>query len=803
MALRSILLSLALCLLAPGLALADTAPFDLAGPVLRVTVTRGAVTLPISQVPNLASGDQLWIRAELPAAQSVRYILVVAFLRGATNPPPPAWFHRLDTWTRKGQDGLRIVTPAGAEQAIVLLAPQTGGDFDTLTNAVRGRPGAFVRASQDLVQASLDRSRLDAFLAALRQGEPGDPDRLATISPLLARSLAIRLNTDCLDKMPELQAACLMQGQDSLVLSDGHSASIVQALTSTSTTDLALSVAATPQASFGYYSPYIAAVIDIARILDSFHTAQYQYIPALATAKDDRLQLLLNTPPSFHNPQSVLVAALPPIEPPQPPPLEPVDAKAAYCIERPDLVLPIEGAPLTYSTAFAHDLVLRTKDKEGRTVDLPVRPAAEKGGFIVDTSAAEPARFAGVIEGAVHGEWGFEPFDGPVFALQNAHAAAWRASDEDRQALVVGRDDVIHLDGETAACVDDVSLDQPSGDPRGLVWKAAAPDRLSVTIPLANADPGPISLSIGQYGLKTADRVTLQAFAQAGKLDSFTLHVGELSGVLKGARLDEVAKLVFDGIDFSPDGLRSIGGGDELTLITADAASAGKLAAGRAGLAKVELKDGQTLSLKAVVAPPRPEVALIGKSVHPAATTGSVAIKLTDPSELPQNAVLAFSLRAQRPERFTGRETIEVATMTGGASTTLTMGNGLTLEDPQVLVATLDAGKSFGPSAFGTLQFRIIDGDDAGEWRPLAALVRLPALKALKCREGPASPCELIGSNLYLIDSVASDPGFSHAIKAPEGFPGYALSVPHPTGGKLYIRLHDAPWVVNQASFAE
>ncbi len=32
----------------------------------------------------------------------------------------------------------------------MFLAPETGGDFKTLKSAVRGRPGAFVRASQDL-----------------------------------------------------------------------------------------------------------------------------------------------------------------------------------------------------------------------------------------------------------------------------------------------------------------------------------------------------------------------------------------------------------------------------------------------------------------------------------------------------------------------------------------------------------------------------------------------------------------------------------------------------------------------------
>ena len=154
--------------------MADAAPFDLSGPTLEVKVTHGGVTLPISQVAEPRAGDQLEIRADLPAAQSVHYLLVAAFLRGATNPPPTSWFHRAQTWSHKGgADVLRATVPADAQQVIVFLAPQTGGDFATLVGAVRGRPGAFVRASQDLEQASLDRSRLDAYLAASRKG--GDP----------------------------------------------------------------------------------------------------------------------------------------------------------------------------------------------------------------------------------------------------------------------------------------------------------------------------------------------------------------------------------------------------------------------------------------------------------------------------------------------------------------------------------------------------------------------------------------------------------------------------------------------------
>ena len=57
---------------------------------------------------------------------------------------------------------------------------------------------------------------------------------------------------------------------------------------------------------------------------------------------------------------------------------------------------------------------------------------------------------------------------------------------------------------------------------------------------------------------------------------------------------------------------------------------------------------------------------------------------------------------------------------------------GITLEDAQVAVATLDPAKAFGPSAFGPLQFRVITHDAAGDWQPLATLVRLPMLSELE-----------------------------------------------------------------------
>src|SRR5215469_4616232 len=112
--------------------LAETNAFDLTGPRIEVTVTRAGKTLPISEVPNLQPGDRLWIHPAFPEGQSVRYLLIVAFLRGSTNPPPENWFTRAETWTKQvRQEGIVVTVPRDAQQTLLFLAPETGGDFGT------------------------------------------------------------------------------------------------------------------------------------------------------------------------------------------------------------------------------------------------------------------------------------------------------------------------------------------------------------------------------------------------------------------------------------------------------------------------------------------------------------------------------------------------------------------------------------------------------------------------------------------------------------------------------------------------
>src|SRR6202012_4002363 len=241
------------------LAFADGGPaFDLDGPRITAKVTRAGKTLPIGEVPNLSAGDRLWIHPDFSENQGARYLLVVAFLRGSVNPPPDNWFTKAETWNKKiREEGVYVTVPEGAQQVLLFLAPETGGDFSTLRNAVKGRPGAFVRAAQDLHQASLDRARLDTYLAAVKTVDSVDPKVIEDQTKLLARSLNIKVDQQCFDKPSEQQAPCLMQNPDGLVLDNGLSQSVVQQVTGGAAGDMLAQMSYTQQAGSGHYSVYI------------------------------------------------------------------------------------------------------------------------------------------------------------------------------------------------------------------------------------------------------------------------------------------------------------------------------------------------------------------------------------------------------------------------------------------------------------------------------------------------------------------------------------------------------------------
>lgn len=725
---------------------ADNASFDLIGPKFQVHVQRAGVTLPIAEVPNLQSGDRLWVHPDMPDSQSVHYLMVVVFLRGATNPPPESWFTRAEIWTKPVQEeGIFVTVPADAEQAVVLLAPETGGAFSTLRAAVRGKPGAFVRAAQDLQQLSLDRSRLEAYLEAVRETSSSDPEQLKTRTTLLARSLNMKLDQQCFDKPTAQQVPCLTQNTDQMVLDDQHSQSMVATLTTGAPTDLLTQLSATPTARGGYYSPYIGAVVDVVRILSTTHTAQYQYIPALALPRKEDLNLRLNNPPSFRNPKSVLVIALPPVHPAVAPPLRGVDPAQVFCANKPDLVLPAEGAPLVFATELAHHFVLHVETKPGTAIDLPAHPDPARGGFVIETDAIEAKSLDDDATGVVRGSWGFHSFEGPRFRLRTSHGSQWVVASKDASALIVGREDTLHVQSPDACCVSAVVMENADGKPVPVEWKAAKADELEVKVPLQNAAPGALKMQVKKFGLSQADEVSLHAYAEAARLDTLIIHAGDLDGILRGTRLDEVSKLEVNKVTFVPENLVRDNQQDELKLVTHDAAAAAAIKANDSARAHVSLKDGRTVDLNTAIAGPRPQLKLLSKNVQNVANSGAPqVIQLGNPNELPQDGRLSFFLKTQVPENYPPTEKVEVATSDESFHALLSEKEGnLTPQDSKTVFATLEPMKLLGPSAFGPLKFRPVSDDGVeGDWQPLASLVRMPDLKEVRCTPVPAKTVE-------------------------------------------------------------
>jgi hypothetical protein len=789
---------LILGLLAVRAPLADAAPFDLAGPTLEVEVTRGARTLPAAQVPSLAVGDRIWMKADLPSGASAHYLMVAAFLRGATNPPPEDWFFACETWTgRCAKEGLTLTVPREALQLLVFLAPQTGGAYRTLVDAVRGRPGAFVRTSQDLNQAALDHARLDAYLAAVRHLADVDPSQLKEAVPLLSRSLAIKVDEACLGKIAVLQAPCLAQGRESLILDDGHSASLAQALTSGPASDLAMEASNAPQLKSGYYGPFIGSIFDIARILDSLRTARYQYIPALTSIHGRQVALTLNAPPSFHDPMSVLVVALPAVEASQFPALHSANPNETLCASRDPVVLPVDGAPVVFATAYAHEAVLRLTSKDGSSLELPARADPSRGGFVVSAPASTPKAPAETGSASLHGEWGFDRFDGPSFKLADAHTLAWSLGPGESPELIAGRAGTIHLRADSVSCLEDIALVEPSAKSHKVEWKKTHPNEVELALPLQDVSAGDLTLRVTQFGRPDAQTLALHAFVQAGHLESFTLHAGDTEGILRGNRLDEVKGLTFGGLQFVPGTLATRDGRDELPMA---AASGSDTRALKTGEAQVTLADGRTFNVKVAVDAPRPSAVLISKSVQRPASGNENGIQLSSESELPLEARLSFSIRAQSPATFTSDEKLEVATTDGSFSVLLGMcTGGVMLESRKVAVARLEPSKAFGASAFGPLQFRRIVGGVAGEWVPLVTLVRLPKVTAVDCAGDPDAGCSLTGLDLFLLDSVSVDADFARVTHVPDGFTDGTLQIPRPSQGKLYVKLRDDPAIVNVA----
>jgi hypothetical protein len=749
------------------------ARFDLVGPRIDVRVTRNGQTLPIAAVPNLQVGDRLWIHPDLPESQSVKYLLICVFLRGTTNPPPESWFTRIDTWDRKvREEGAFITVPPEAQQALLFLAPETGGDFSTLKSAVQGRPGAFVRASQDLTEAGFEQARIEKYIASIRRVPPSDPAALLRHSDLLARTLDLKPNDACFKLPIDIQFTCLTQTGSQIVLDDGHGQSIVTALSNGPGSDLITQASYTQAFGAGLYSAYVGAIVDVVRIMANLHTAQYQYIPAISFPQAEAMNLRLNTPPSFHNPKSVLVIALPSVQAEAPPPLRPADASYVACLIKPSVTLPIEGAPLVFSTDFAHDMVLHLNTPPGAPAepDIPLTADSYYGGLVLQqtpqhhillhdpallTAAtstsgtnAQPSPFAHaapatrptppvtprpepvMLTGTIQGRWGFDPYIGPTVPLQQLPGRDWTVVPAPEAALiagsarpsVAGTSDLIAghtaqllLTSTGSACVHTITA-QPvpikltfKSDP-----KSDQPNLLAVSLPLDHdLTPGDLHLAIQQYDQPEADKLSARTFSEPAHVTSVEFHAGDRTLLLAGSRLSEIASLTLGDLPYSPATQPS-----GAVARPEDVGGTDTLQLTLAPrVATPTTHIDEQLTAKITLRDGRSlSVPVVVSAPRPVLTLlqksvgppSDSTIALSNLDDLPLSSRLTFTLKSPTPFPRNGQ--IEIETIDGTLRTVLTLApsGGLILQDPRTVVASLDPLRSFGPSAFGALRLRAI-----------------------------------------------------------------------------------------------
>ena len=811
-------LKFAVCLLAISLSSAlrgdDKARFDLAGPTIDIRVTRGLSTLPIAQVPNLQPGDKIWIKADLPSSQSNHLILIVAFLRGTTNEPPDNWFTEIDTWNKKTAEGTTVTVPNEAEEALLFVAPETGGDFKTLRSAVKGKPGLFIRADADLIEASFEQQRIERYLAAMKTVPQDDPKAIQEHSAKLAATLALKPNTDCFKQPVDQQVICLTQSSAPFLLDDGHGQSIAEAISTGPSSDFINAASYTQPVGAGLYSAYVGAVVDLVHLVGMLRTAEYQYIPGLSFPQGSSLSLRLNAPPSFHKPESVIVIGLPAIQKAKLPPLHPHDPNQVVCLLQPKMTIPLEGAPLVFSSSFAHGLVLDL-NRTGAPTDIPLAPDAFEGGLVMAKEEGKrdplpdpkpqgnnpPPETPDVkigattdltITGTVRGYWGFDSFEGPTIAVQQVKGKDWKIVDSAQ--LLVGQDNHLTLKGDGSACVEHISLASENAKDVDVAFKPAAgkdgKDTLALDVSLKTVQPGGYSLAIQQYGEPDRDRVPLTAYTAGIHLDAITIHGGDKIAVLTGEGLKDVVSVEIDKQTFTPSGE---GDDDKAMHFQADTG----VSPDDGSSATAKLKDGRTMPVKISAKAARPELKLLSSKATSAQKDGTLPVSFGTKDDILLEGKLTFVV--QTKDAFSRTQTIEVATVDGSVHTTLSLAtNDLVLQDDRTAVATLDPLKAFGPSAFGKLQMRPVAADGtSGNWTPLGTLVRAPQITAIHCTAADTPNCTVEGSSLFLVQSFAATKNFDNPTDVPTGFNESNFTVPTPAdGATLYLKLRDDPSAV-------
>jgi len=246
--------------------------------------------------------------------------------------------------------------------------------------------------------------------------------------------------------------------------------------------------------------------VDTARILSSLHTAHFQYIPAAGAAHRRQPESAAEYAALVHQPQvrggdgaaarRVFAAGA----------VASGEPSDSFCAMKQGLVLPAEGAPagVCHRDGARPVSAYRIRRREAchARCACDCRPGQGRAGAHTGNLCAAGRR----SDRRVRGEWGFDNWEGPRYQLVAALPGKWTLAASDQSALVVGRDDTLHIDGPSTVCVEKVEAQTAGKATLALQWKTPKPGALEVTVPLKDASPGPVSVALYQFGLAQPDR---------------------------------------------------------------------------------------------------------------------------------------------------------------------------------------------------------------------------------------------------------------------------------------------------------
>ena len=137
----------------------------------------------------------------------------------------------------------------------------------------------------------------------------------------------------------------------------------------------------------------------------------------------------------------------------------------------------------------------------------------------------------------------------------------------DESALVIGREDTIHLRAAHAQCVAELFLRDGSGKQTRLAFKSTGAGELEVKVPLQDAPSGDFAILVQDLGAEHPHRFPCMPTPRPAGWRASRCTRATRRGSSAATALDEVDGLVIRGIDFSPGTLSATNGRDELTML--------------------------------------------------------------------------------------------------------------------------------------------------------------------------------------------------------------------------------------------